>query len=164
MFSSRLNWDLPANPLSRLLAQKRASGPEILDLTESNPTRAGFNYPAEHILAALADPRSLCYEPAPAGILAARSSVSGYYGGQVDTGRILLTASTSEAYALFSNCWPIRATRFWFLALPIRCSTSWPPWNRSARSNIRWSIIGPGKSISTPLRAKSHLALAPSWS
>jgi alanine-synthesizing transaminase len=100
MFSSRLNWGIPANPLSKLLAEKQASGAPVLDLTESNPTRAGLSYPADHILNALADPRSLCYEPAPAGILAARSAVSGYYGGQVDAARILLTASTSEAYAL----------------------------------------------------------------
>jgi hypothetical protein len=100
MFSSRLNWGIPANPLARLLAEKRASGAAILDLTESNPTSAGLTYPADRILAALADPRSLCYEPAPAGLLAARSAVSGYYGGRVDAARILLTASTSEAYAL----------------------------------------------------------------
>jgi alanine-synthesizing transaminase len=100
MFSTRLNWDVPANPLSRLLAEKRAAGTAIFDLTESNPTRAGFTYPAEHILNALADPRSLCYEPEPAGILAARTAVSAYYGGRVDAERILLTASTSEAYAL----------------------------------------------------------------
>jgi alanine-synthesizing transaminase len=100
MFSSRLNWGIPANPLSRLLAQKRTSGAAILDLTESNPTSAGFTYPVDRILPALADPRSLCYEPAPAGILAARSAVSRYYGGKVDAERILLTASTSEAYAL----------------------------------------------------------------
>jgi alanine-synthesizing transaminase len=100
MFSSRLNWGIPVNPLSRLLAEKRASGATILDLTESNPTSAGFTYPADRILAALADPRSLCYEPAPAGLLAARSAVSGYYGGRVDAARILVTASTSEAYGL----------------------------------------------------------------
>ena len=100
MFSSRLNWSVPANPLSRLLAAKRASGTTILDLTESNPTAAGFTYPQERILAALTDPRSLRYEPAPAGILAARSAVSQYYGGRVDIARILLTASTSEAYGL----------------------------------------------------------------
>jgi aspartate/methionine/tyrosine aminotransferase len=100
MFSSRLNWSLPPNPLSRLLAEKRASGAAILDLTESNPTAAGFKYPEDRILAALADPRSLCYEPEPAGIVAARAAVSGYYAGRVDAERILLTASTSEAYAL----------------------------------------------------------------
>jgi hypothetical protein len=61
MFSSRLNWSASANPLAKLLAQKRASGAAILDLTESNPTAAGFQYPQNRILAALADPRSLCY-------------------------------------------------------------------------------------------------------
>jgi alanine-synthesizing transaminase len=98
MFSSRLNWGTPPNPLAKLLAEKRASGAAILDLTESNPTTAGFTYPADRILNALADPRSLCYEPSPAGLLAARSAVSEYYGGLVETTRILLTASTSEAY------------------------------------------------------------------
>jgi alanine-synthesizing transaminase len=100
MFSSRLDWSIPANPLAKLLTEKRASGDAILDLTESNPTAVGFNYPADRILAALADPRSLCYEPSPAGILPAREAVSAYCGGRVDAGRVLLTASTSEAYAL----------------------------------------------------------------
>jgi hypothetical protein len=100
MFSSRLDWSIPANPLTRLLAEKRSAGAAILDLTESNPTNAGFTYPADRIVAALADPRSLCYEPAPAGILAARAAVSTYYRGRVEASRILLTASTSEAYAL----------------------------------------------------------------
>src|SRR5882724_6239272 len=100
MFSSRLNWSAAPNPLAKLLAQKRASGAAILDLTESNPTATGFSYPENSILNALADPRSLCYEPAPAGIPAARVAVSSYYSGRVDPGRILLTASTSEAYAL----------------------------------------------------------------
>jgi alanine-synthesizing transaminase len=100
MFSSRLNWNAPANPLARLLSEKRASQAAILDLTESNPTRAGFNYPADQVLGALADARSLCYEPTPAGILSARAAVSAYYGQMVDAGRILLTASTSEAYAI----------------------------------------------------------------
>ena len=101
MFSSRFHWDLRPNRLTTLLAEKRAAGAEILDLTESNPTRAGLAYPPE-ILNALADPRALVYEPAPAGTAAARAAVSAYYGDRglaVEPGRILLTASTSEAYA-----------------------------------------------------------------
>ena len=47
MFSSRFHWDLAPNPLSRLLAAKRRSGAQVLDLTESNPTHAGLSYPAE---------------------------------------------------------------------------------------------------------------------
>ena len=83
--------------------EKRSAGSTILDLTESNPTAAGFVYPADAILSALADPRSLRYEPSAAGMPSARAAVSEYYSRQVDgpvsPDRILLTASTSEAYA-----------------------------------------------------------------
>jgi len=85
------------------LDEKRAAGAPILDLTESNPTAAGFAYPSDAILAALADPRSFRYEPAAAGMPVARAAVSEYYSGamgrDVSPDRILLTASTSEAYA-----------------------------------------------------------------
>jgi len=97
MFSSRLDWRISANPITKLLLEKRASGVEILDLTESNPTAAGFEYPAD-TLNALADPRSLRYEPVPAGMPVAREAIAGYYGGKVDARRIIVTASTSEAY------------------------------------------------------------------
>ncbi|MBV9768431.1 MAG: pyridoxal phosphate-dependent aminotransferase [Bryobacterales bacterium] len=98
LFSSRLDWDLAPNRLSRLLTQKRSAGAAILDLTESNPTSAGIAYPADAILTALADARSLRYEPSAAGMPAARAAISGYYGGLVSPDRILLTAGTSEAY------------------------------------------------------------------
>jgi len=102
VFSSRLQWDSQPNTLSILLAEKRRSGAVILDLTESNPTRAGFNYPGEELLAALADSRGLLYNPDPHGLLAAREAVVEYYaqrGVDVPASRILLTASTSEAYS-----------------------------------------------------------------
>ena len=101
MFSSRFHWDPRPNRLSQAIAAKRAAGARILDLTESNPTHAGLHYPAE-IAGAFADPRMLAYEPTPAGTPAARDAVSAYYaarGHAVPTERILLTASTSEAYA-----------------------------------------------------------------
>jgi alanine-synthesizing transaminase len=102
VFSSRLKWDSPANSLAALLAEKRRAGMTVLDLTESNPTHAGFAYPGGEILAALADARSLQYDPAPRGLDSAREAVSEYYaqrGVAADPSRILLTASTSEAYA-----------------------------------------------------------------
>lgn len=98
MFSKRLHWNLRQNPLARLLNEKRARGETILDLTESNPTNAQLVYPAVEIREALADPRSLRYEPTPAGGLEARNAVCDYYSGRVTLDRILLTASTSEAY------------------------------------------------------------------
>ena len=101
MFSSRLKWDSPPNPLAVLLRDKRRAGEKIFDLTESNPTSAGFDYPAE-ILQTLADPRSLRYQPDPRGLLSAREAVSRYYserGVEAPAARIALTASTSEAYS-----------------------------------------------------------------
>jgi alanine-synthesizing transaminase len=101
MFSSRFRWDFQPNRLTRALEQKRREGGELLDLTESNPTRAGLIYPPE-ILEAFRDERLLAYEPSPAGMIEAREAVAQYYfrrGITVEPERILLTASTSEAYA-----------------------------------------------------------------
>src|SRR5438105_4363698 len=86
-----------ANPLSALVAEKRRAGVPVLDLTESNPTRASLRYPDSEILAALSDTRALRYDPESAGIPSARQAVSEYYA-DVPPSRILLTASTSEAY------------------------------------------------------------------
>jgi aspartate/methionine/tyrosine aminotransferase len=98
-FSRRLPWSLGENAIARALRERRQP---YLDLTESNPTRVGLT-PALR-LAALADPRALRYEPHPKGLYAARQAVSAYYaesrGAAVDPERIVLTASTSEAYAL----------------------------------------------------------------
>jgi aspartate/methionine/tyrosine aminotransferase len=101
MFSSRLSWDLRPNRLATLLAAKRQADAEVLDLTESNPTRAGFSYPSGEILGALAEARAMLYEPAAAGLRQAREAVAGYYaerGQSVGPDQILITASTSEAY------------------------------------------------------------------
>jgi alanine-synthesizing transaminase len=103
VFSSRVPPDLRPNPLTRLLASRRAAGLEILDLTESNPTRAGLAYPTEEILASLSNPACLTYDPQPAGLLAAREAVAAYYAARsipVSPTDLLLTASTSEGYAL----------------------------------------------------------------
>jgi aspartate/methionine/tyrosine aminotransferase len=101
-FTSRFHWEEHPNALTKLLQEKRNAGVEILDLTESNPTRAGLEYPEQQILQALADPAALHYDPTPNGLYTAREAVSQYYAGlgaDVSPSRILLTASTSEAYA-----------------------------------------------------------------
>jgi aspartate/methionine/tyrosine aminotransferase len=100
MFSSRTPEDLTPNRLARALAAARAEGRTILDLTESNPTRAGFDYPSD-LLRRLADSRGLTYAPSPFGLLEARAAVARDYsrrGVDVIPQRIALTASTSEAY------------------------------------------------------------------
>lgn len=101
MFSSRFHWDFHQNRLTQLLAEKRRAGAPVLDLTESNPTHAGLLYPTG-MLRAFDDARAFEYSPAPAGIASARAAVAAYYaerGRHIAPERILLTASTSEAYA-----------------------------------------------------------------
>jgi alanine-synthesizing transaminase len=101
MFSSRFHWDFRPNRISQLLAEKRRAGVPIFDLTESNPTHAGFEYPLE-IIDAFANPQILAYDPLPRGSVEARQAVADYYaarGHKVDLDRILLTTSTSEAYS-----------------------------------------------------------------
>jgi alanine-synthesizing transaminase len=102
MFSSRTGWDRSSNRLARLLEERRAGGDPILDLTETNPTRAGIPYPEKEILEALARPAAFSYEPDPRGLLSAREAVArgfGERGVAVDPSDLFLTASTSEAYA-----------------------------------------------------------------
>jgi aspartate/methionine/tyrosine aminotransferase len=102
-FAARIGGDLEPNALARALAARRAAGRPLLDLTASNPTRAGFDYPEAEILTALASPAALHYEPASRGLAAAREAIAGYYaahGERVASDDLLLTASTSEGYSL----------------------------------------------------------------
>ncbi len=102
MISSRLPRSLEPNALARLLHAKRRTGASIVDLTESNPTRAGLAYPDE-LLAPLADARGLEYDPQPLGIWPARAAVAAEFrrrGIVISADRVALTSSTSEAYAL----------------------------------------------------------------
>src|SRR5712692_8388463 len=102
MFSSRTDWSITPNRLSLELEKRRRQSLPVLDLTESNPTRCAFRYDAQEILAALADPRGLTYEPDPRGLLSARRAIAGYYterGIELEPEQIILTTGTSEAYS-----------------------------------------------------------------
>src|SRR5215471_3152117 len=104
MFSKRTEWKLTPNRFTQAQAELRAAGTEILDLTVSNPTRAGLHYDEDAILEALPHPEILDYDPQPKGLLAAREVVAAYYreaheGYDVDPESIVLTTSTSEAYS-----------------------------------------------------------------
>jgi aspartate/methionine/tyrosine aminotransferase len=102
MFSTRFKWEFERNRLSILLNEKKQAGSEILDLTESNPTRAGFNYAEAEILRALSTPEVMKYWPEPRGVMTAREAVVRYYedgGIELTADSIHLTSSTSEAYA-----------------------------------------------------------------
>lgn len=90
------------NAVARARDALRGRGVTVLDLTVSNPTEAGVAYPPD-ILAPLADPRGRAYAPAPLGVRGAREAVARHISRSdrpVDPDRIVLTASTSEAYAL----------------------------------------------------------------
>ncbi|HXK11363.1 MAG TPA: pyridoxal phosphate-dependent aminotransferase [Vicinamibacteria bacterium] len=101
MFSDRTRWDLRPNRLAERLAAKRRAGARVLDLTVSNPTRVGLPRP-DDLLLPLAETGALLYEPAPFGLPAARAAVAADFarrGVPVPAERVLLSASTSEAYA-----------------------------------------------------------------
>ena len=93
MFSQRLNWTQARNRISQHLARRTRP---FLDLTGSNPTRAGFHWPAG-LLDSLASKQALVYEPDSRGMLPARQAVAEYQGVLAE--QVLLTASTSEAYS-----------------------------------------------------------------
>lgn len=106
MTSTRIPDDFTPNRWASLLAERRASGRTLLDLTETNPTRAGqLAVPDAELEEALAGASLSRYDPDPQGSIEARSAVARYYatrGGAsavVDPERVVLTASTSEAYA-----------------------------------------------------------------
>jgi hypothetical protein len=93
VFSSRLPPRLSANAFSAAIAELRGQGVPLTDLTATNPTAVGLPYP-DDLLRALADPRGMVYDPVPFGQRAARALV------WHDPDRVVLTASTSEAYSL----------------------------------------------------------------
>ena len=102
MFSDKFGRESEGmNPHWAAKTALEAAGVKILDLTRSNPTLAGIPYP-EGLSALLDRPGALRYHPDPKGLPEARRAVAGYYaarGRSVDPDRLILTASTSEAYA-----------------------------------------------------------------
>jgi len=90
------------NRLTRALSHLLSSGSPLDDMTVSNPTTLQMPYP-EHLLTALTSTAGLAYAPAPFGLIAAREAVAAYLeqrGVSVSAERVILTASTSEAYSL----------------------------------------------------------------
>ena len=101
MFSKRTNWETQPNPLSQSLSKLRKKGETVFDLTESNPTRCGFQYLNSKILETFSNSKNLSYEPDSRGLLEARTAICGYYsqkGITLKPDQVFLTASTSEAY------------------------------------------------------------------
>ncbi len=92
------------NRFTQAQRDMRTQGKNILDLTLSNPTRAGLAYDTESILGSLSRPEAMDYDPQPKGLASAREAVAAYYGGRsgeapVNKESIVLTTSTSEGYS-----------------------------------------------------------------
>ncbi len=102
MFSRRTPPPHIENRLSRAMEERKRSGGPLIDLTESNPTRCGFDYDTPAIAAALAGSAGAAYEPHPQGMPAARAAVAASYAERglcVDPQSLVLTSGTSEGYA-----------------------------------------------------------------
>jgi aspartate/methionine/tyrosine aminotransferase len=103
MLSSRFPGDFGHNEWFRTLEDLRARRAALLDLTETNPLRAGLGTPAEiEVFVQAARERGNFYDPDSKGSLRARTAIAREFapsGKEIDPQHIVLTSSTSEAYA-----------------------------------------------------------------
>lgn len=104
MFSRRTDWKLAPNRFTEVQRELQAAGREVLDLTVSNPTRAGLHFDVESIVESLSNRQAMDYDPQPKGIASARQAVAAYYREQhsefdVNPEAVILTTSTSEGYS-----------------------------------------------------------------
>ena len=101
-WSRRLPWEHTANRLTQAREERTARGLPVIDLTETNPTRVGIEYPVEELAELLHRNVSPVYEPHPRGLLTAREALAAALstpGDPVAAEDLVLTASTSEAYS-----------------------------------------------------------------
>lgn len=92
-FSRRAHWNAPVNQLT---IARQARG-DVLDLTISNPTRAGIDYPLDELSDILARAARAPYDPDPLGLRSAREALARELACDADD--VVITASTSEAYS-----------------------------------------------------------------
>lgn len=107
-WSARSAFDAGLNAIARArrAAEANPSAP-LIDLTRANPTLAGLHWPpallADILGRAFTDHDAHLYAPAPFGSPPARAAVaellSAQAGAPVAADQVVLTASTSEAYA-----------------------------------------------------------------
>jgi alanine-synthesizing transaminase len=79
VFSSRTNWPNQINRYTEALEAARQAPRELLDLTLSNPTLAGFDFDEGAILAAMSQSAALEYHPEAKGLRSAREAIAEYY-------------------------------------------------------------------------------------
>lgn len=98
-FSQRTAWSLGENALTAARRRRDQAGLPLLDLCESNPTKVGLAPTWPELAPILAQPDASHYSPEPLGLWSARRAVADLHGQRVPAERVVLTASTSEAYA-----------------------------------------------------------------
>jgi hypothetical protein len=101
-FSTRTDFFTEKNALSLEKRKHLEAGKQVIDLSESNPTRAGIVLGEERIREAFDVAANGLYEPNPRGLPKARIDIAKRLMQQkkrVDPETLFLTASTSEAYS-----------------------------------------------------------------
>src|SRR5205085_9273347 len=86
-------WDAPTNRLTIARQSRR----DLLDLTNSNPTKADIDYLLDELADIMARAARAPYDPQPLGIRSAREAVAEHVGCDADD--VVITASTSESYS-----------------------------------------------------------------
>jgi aspartate/methionine/tyrosine aminotransferase len=97
MPSRRTAFDRTPNAFAYALDHARARGLPLVDLTASNPTTVGLEVSESAVLEPLRRIDALTYRPEPFGPAETRQAVARAIGA--DPRRVVLTASTSEAYS-----------------------------------------------------------------
>lgn len=101
MFSCRTNWNFQNNRITKLIQEYQRNNISIIDLSESNPTKVGFNYPEKFVLKDFCSGKNLIYNPHPKGLINAREAICKFYHKKninIHPESIIITAGSSDAY------------------------------------------------------------------
>ncbi|MHB0897948.1 MAG: pyridoxal phosphate-dependent aminotransferase [Spirochaetales bacterium] len=102
-FAKRVDFFAPRNALDLERSERGSMGLPLFDLSQSNPTKTGFAFPQAELAAALSDAANVDYSPDPRGLPRARAEIAASLlaegRGKIDESRLILCASTSEAYS-----------------------------------------------------------------
>ncbi len=116
MLSRRSRFPAEEHAFAARLRQARNEGRALVDLTQSNPTRAGLPYDYAALSEAFAQASGADYQAEPFGLPMARAAVAAElarFGKVVDPEQIVLTSSTSEAYGFSLKLLADPGDRIW---------------------------------------------------